>query len=86
MAARILGVIFDRFTARIRERMLYLADGDFIGVAFLFRMEHHTIPARLDERLQTIKQGSTLLNSSGKRNGYSAKGCSVHDYTLSRSR
>lgn len=62
VSAWIFRIIFNRLVSGSRKRLLDLGDGNLIGIAFLFRVQRHTIPASLDERPQTIKHMPTLLN------------------------
>ena len=69
MSSWIVRVIFKDHTFSISKCLFNLAHENLISIAFLLRMQRHTIPARLNERTQAFHHPATLLNRIWKCNG-----------------
>ena len=70
MSSWIIRVIFQDYTFLISKCLFNLARKNLISIAFLLRMQRHTIPTRPNECAQTFQHPATLLNRKWKCNGW----------------
>ncbi len=62
MSSWIVCIIFKDRTFTISKSLINLTRENLISIAFLLRMQGHTIPTRLNEDTQTFHHPATLLN------------------------
>ena len=69
MSSWIVRVIFKDHTFTISKCLFNLTRENLISIAFLLRMQRHTISTRFNEHTKTFHHPATLLNRKWKCNG-----------------